>query len=103
MAIPRPTTNSSVDKDETKRYVFVLLKNFTLLSFSSALESLRIANRMAGRDIYSWRIIGEGGQVAYCSAGTGFQLNGDLDDVARNDVVRYAVASMSKTLQQSGC
>jgi len=48
---------------------------------------LRIANRMAGRDIYSWRIIGEGGQVAYCSAGTGFQLNGDLDDVARNDVV----------------
>ena len=87
MAIPRPTTNSSVDKDETKRYVFVLLKNFTLLSFSSALESLRIANRMAGRDIYSWRIIGEGGQVAYCSAGTGFQLNGDLDDVARNDVV----------------
>mgnify|MGYP001589996982 FL=1 len=87
MAIPRPTTNSSVDKDETKRYVFVLLKNFTLLSFSSALESLRIANRMAGRDNYSWRIIGEGGQVAYCSAGTGFQLNGDLDDVARNDVV----------------
>ena len=87
MAIPRPTTNSSVDKDETKRYVFVLLKNFTLLSFSSALESLRIANRMAGRDIYSWRIIGEGGQVAYCSAGTAFQLNGDLDDVARNDVV----------------
>jgi len=87
MAIPRPTTNSSVDKDETKRYVFVLLKNFTLLSFSSALESLRIANRMAGRDIYSWRIIGEGGQVAYCSAGTGFQLNGDLDEVARNDVV----------------
>jgi len=87
MAIPRPTTNSSVDKDETKRYVFVLLENFTLLSFSSALESLRIANRMAGRDIYSWRIIGEGGQVAYCSAGTGFQLNGDLDDVARNDVV----------------
>ena len=87
MAIPRPTTNSSVDKDETKRYVFVLLKNFTLLSFSSALESLRIANRMAGRDIYSWRIIGEGGQVAYCSAGTGIQLNGDLDDVARNDVV----------------
>ncbi|MEL6464570.1 MAG: GlxA family transcriptional regulator [Pseudomonadota bacterium] len=70
-----------------KRYVFVLLDNFTLLCFSSALESLRIANRMAGRELYVWKIIGEGGDIAYCSAGTGFKLDGDLDELTRDDVV----------------
>ena len=33
---------------KTRRFVFVLLDNFTLLSFASALECLRIANRMMG-------------------------------------------------------
>ncbi|MEL6620218.1 MAG: GlxA family transcriptional regulator [Pseudomonadota bacterium] len=72
---------------QPKRFVFVLLDNFTLLCFSAALESLRIANRMAGQDLYSWRIVGEGGDVAHCSAGTGFKLDGDLDELTRDDVV----------------
>ncbi|MDZ7710535.1 MAG: hypothetical protein U5K36_11090 [Roseovarius sp.] len=33
-----------------RRFVFVLLDRFTLLSFASAVECLRIANRMAGRE-----------------------------------------------------
>ncbi|WP_299596175.1 GlxA family transcriptional regulator [uncultured Tateyamaria sp.] len=70
-----------------KRFVFVLLDNFTLLCFSAALESLRIANRMAGRELYRWRIVGEGGDVAHCSAGPAFQLDGDLDELTRDDVV----------------
>ncbi|MGR3570786.1 GlxA family transcriptional regulator [Brevirhabdus sp.] len=70
-----------------KRFVFVLLPNFTLLSFSCALEPLRIANRMAGGQLYSWTLIGEGGDVVQCSAGTEFRLNGDLEDVGRDDMV----------------
>ena len=35
--------------DRPRRFVFALLNNFTMLSFASAVESLRIANRMAGR------------------------------------------------------
>lgn len=78
--------------DETKplkprRFVFVLLDNFTMLSFASALESLRIANRMAGRDLYSWRLIGEGGKTMTCSSGTSFQLDGDLEELNRDDTV----------------
>ncbi len=87
MSTTRHATQTRPAADPPKRFVFVLLNNFTLLCFSAALESLRIANRMAGKDIYSWRIIGEGGDVAYCSAGTGFKLDGDLDEVARDDTV----------------
>lgn len=65
----------------------MLLPNFTLLSFSCALEPLRIANRMAGEQLYSWTLIGEGGDAVQCSAGTEFKLNGDLEDVGRDDMV----------------
>ncbi len=72
---------------ETKprRFVFVLLDNFTMLSFASALESLRIANRMADRELYAWRLVGEGGDAVTCSAGTVFKLDGDLDELSRDD------------------
>lgn len=70
-----------------KRFVFVLLDNFTLLSFAAAVESLRIANRMAHATLYEWHIIGEGGDMIRCSAGSEFKLDGDLDDVQRDDIV----------------
>ncbi len=70
-----------------RRFVFVLLDQFTLLCFSCAVESLRIANRMSGKTLYDWRIVGEGGDTAYCSAGTGFRLDSDLDEVGRDDTI----------------
>ncbi len=70
-----------------RRFVFVLLDQFTLLCFSCAVESLRIANRMSGKTLYDWRIVGEGGDTAYCSAGTGLRLDSDLDEVGRDDTI----------------
>ncbi len=70
-----------------KRYVFVLLENFTMLCFASAVEALRIANRMSGQRLYTWSLAGEGGEVAYCSAGVGFKLDMDLEELSRDDVV----------------
>ena len=71
----------------TRRFVFVLLNDFTLLSFASALECLRLANRMSGLDLYQWRLVGEGGETVSCSAGTAFHLDGDLDELHRDDTV----------------
>ncbi|WP_039019692.1 GlxA family transcriptional regulator [Halocynthiibacter namhaensis] len=68
-----------------RRFVFVLLENFSLLSFSSAVESLRIANRMSNNTLYEWILIGEGGETVSCSAGAQFNLDGDLDEMLRDD------------------
>ncbi|MCA0873392.1 GlxA family transcriptional regulator [Seohaeicola saemankumensis] len=78
-----------VDSDDKRprRFVFVLLDNFTMLCFSAALESLRIANRMADRTLYSWRLVGEGGDIVHCSAGTGFKVDGDLEELSRDDTI----------------
>jgi len=75
------------DQAKPVRFVFVLLENFTMLSFASAVDSLRIANRMAGRDLYAWRVIGEGGDLVRCSAGSAFKLDGDLDDLSWADKI----------------
>ncbi|MAQ82473.1 MAG: AraC family transcriptional regulator [Maritimibacter sp.] len=70
-----------------RRFVFVLLDNFTMLCFSCAVESLRIANLMAGRTLYEWKIIGEGGDFAKSSSGAQFKLDSDLDELLRDDTI----------------
>jgi transcriptional regulator GlxA family with amidase domain len=75
------------DAVKPKNYVFVLLDNFTLLSFASALESLRIANRMGNRTLYTWQILSEDGEPVKCSAGTMFAVDGGLGELVRDDTI----------------
>ena len=70
-----------------RRFVFVLMDNFTLLSFSSALDALRIANRMSGKTLYEWTFIGENEGVVSCSAGTQFKLDNSLIELHRDDTI----------------
>ena len=74
-------------KGKPRRFVFVLMRDFTMLCFASAIESLRIANRTAGKQLYSWMIIGEGGEQATCSNGCIFKLDGDLIELERDDTI----------------
>ncbi|SPH21415.1 HTH-type transcriptional regulator CdhR [Ascidiaceihabitans donghaensis] len=87
MSNPRRPIRDAAGGTGTRRFVFVLMENFSLLCFATAIESLRIANRMAGREIYVWRLIGEGGDVVSCSAGTAFKLDADLEDMTRDDSI----------------
>src|SRR5690606_31468852 len=63
-----------------RRFVFLLLDRFTMLAFASAIEPLRIANRVAGRTVYTWALAGENGQNAVCSNGTSFHLDMGLEE-----------------------
>lgn len=73
--------------ENSRRFVFVLLDNFTLLCFAAAVESLRIANRMADETLYDWVLAGEGGTSVSCSAGATFNVDMDLEELRRDDVV----------------
>ena len=77
----------SATAPRARRFVFVLLDNFTMLCFACAVESLRIANRMAGRTVYSWSVAGEGGTTVSCSNGTEFKVNMDLVELSRDDTL----------------
>ena len=70
-----------------RRFIFVLLENFSMLSFAGAIEPLRIANRMLGREAYRWLLAGEGGTTTLCSNGVAFGLDMGLSDLERDDIV----------------
>jgi transcriptional regulator GlxA family with amidase domain len=70
-----------------RRFVFVLLESFTMLCFSAAVESLRIANRMSGRELYSWTLMSETGEPVICSGDIEYRVNSELIEVLRDDTV----------------
>jgi transcriptional regulator GlxA family with amidase domain len=68
-------------------FVFLLLENFTLIAFAGAIEPLRLANRMAERRLYDWRVVtGDAGPVT-ASNGVVLQADGGLDDLPREATI----------------
>ena len=43
-----------------KRVGFLLMDQFTLISLSSAIDPLRVANLLSDTALYSWHLIGSG-------------------------------------------
>ncbi len=82
-----PLRDKPREAGSTQRFYFVLLDQFTMLSFACAIEGLRIANRMSGQALYEWRLVGETGSGVRCSAGALFPLDGTLGEVRRNDTI----------------
>lgn len=67
------------DEKPTK-VTFLLIEAFSMLSVASALEPLRQANRLLGRDAYSWKLISHDGQPLPASNGMTVAAQGSLVD-----------------------
>ena len=87
MATPPRKATQTTQVEGPRRFVFLLLDRFTMLSFASAIEPLRIANRVVGQPVYSWALAGEGGGQATCSNGASFRLDMGLDETDRDDTL----------------
>jgi transcriptional regulator GlxA family with amidase domain len=81
----KQTYSTTPDAGAPRRFVFVLLDNFTLLSFAAAVDCLRIANLMAGRELYTWVLAGDGGDTVVSAGGVSFNLDMDLEELRRDD------------------
>ena len=79
---------SSVDTTTpTRNFVFLLLDQFSLIAFTTAIEPLRLANRYHGKQYYSWTLLNETGDTAISSSGIGVKTDGTMRDLNRNDVI----------------
>lgn len=83
-AEPIPVQTSG---DKPRRFVFVLLNEFTLYPFAGATECLRVANRMAGKRLYSWAATSETGEAVKSSSGVEFPIDISFDDVTKDDTI----------------
>lgn len=67
---------------------FLLLENFTFISLASAIEPLRMANQLSGKELYRWMILGKGTQSVRASAGLQITPDADMEDApALNTVI----------------
>ncbi|MGF1476042.1 MAG: GlxA family transcriptional regulator [Geminicoccaceae bacterium] len=66
----------------TQDVAFLLVPNFSMLAFTTALEPLRIANRVSESPLYRWRILSPHGEPATASNGVTLQA-----DMAMTDLV----------------
>lgn len=63
--------------------VFFLVPDFTMVAFATALEPLRIANRMLGYEAYRWRLASADGKPVPASSGVLCAVNTSLDEERR--------------------
>ncbi|UWQ20596.1 GlxA family transcriptional regulator [Jannaschia sp. W003] len=73
--------------EPSRHFTFALMRDFTLVSFACAVDTLRLANHMAEAAPYSWDVVGEGGGAARSSSGVEVALDGPLGELRRDAVL----------------
>src|ERR1041385_8285376 len=73
------TMFGATSSERPQRIAFILVPNFSMIAFTSAVEPLRLANRTAGKDLYSWRIFSSEGKPIAASNGIVLHPSGDID------------------------
>ena len=79
--------------DRPMRFGFLLLPNYSLIAFSSAIESLQMANWVSGDKLYDCTLISRDGEPVTSSSGIKTQVDSRLDGVKDLDVIFVCGAS----------
>lgn len=69
---------------QAQKFVFFLTDEFSHLAFSCAVEPLRIANLISGKDLYEWSLHSENGEFATSSNGTKTIVDGDFNSAQKS-------------------
>ena len=65
---------------EQETYSFYLVPGFSAMGFVAAMEPLRVANRLAQRPVFAWRLFSADGQPVEASCGLKVAVDGPLDE-----------------------
>ncbi len=71
---------------EFNRYGFLLMPEYSMMAFTAAIDQMRMANRLSGKQLYEWVILSETDKPVYAStemsvATTEMRSSGKLDAV----------------------
>ncbi len=69
------------------KYAFLTLPNYSLIAVANALEPLRMANRLVGKEVYQWSLVSMDGQASDASSGLTLAPTGALDKLGAVDIV----------------
>lgn len=66
------------DGPASETLLFLLVPDFSMIAFTSAVEPLRLANRHAGRRLYAWRLLSKDGGPVTASNGIAVNVDGGI-------------------------
>jgi transcriptional regulator GlxA family with amidase domain len=69
------------------KYAFLTLANYSLIAVANALEPLRMANRLVGKEVYEWSVVSFDGQASESSSGLKLSPAGTLDKLGPVDIL----------------
>lgn len=79
--------SSGAVQDRTRNIGFLLLNNFTMIALASAVEPLRMANQLSGRQLYDWCTITEDGSAVSASDGIRITPDVSIEDAPELDTL----------------
>ena len=77
MSTPLATT-------DTASIGFLLVPNFSMMAFATAVEPIRLANRMSGQPLYSWTVVSKDGWPVRASNGISVNVDRSMEDLKRD-------------------
>jgi transcriptional regulator GlxA family with amidase domain len=86
----RPTPQANPEPGPSLRrcrYAFLTLPNYSLIAVANALEPLRMANRLVGKDVYEWSVVSLEGRPIEASSGLTLAPSLALDKVGAVDIL----------------
>jgi transcriptional regulator GlxA family with amidase domain len=88
-AVSSQVSKSTLQKSQIakKRFVFWTLPNYSLIALSSAVEALRMANRVANENIYEWVLASTKGESVAASNGLAMAPTVPVADIGSANIV----------------
>jgi transcriptional regulator GlxA family with amidase domain len=78
---------------------FLLVENFSMISFAAAIEPLRIANKLLGKRQFNYRCVSVDGKPVFASNGLPMQTGIRIEDTERPDQIVVCASDNVETLQ----
>jgi transcriptional regulator GlxA family with amidase domain len=85
-----------MQRNDTMTLGFLLFPGFPMACLTSAIEPLRAANEIAGKDTFRWKLISEDGSGVNASANVVFQPDCALEDAGDLDVMFLMASPQGK-------
>ena len=82
MELTVAASNKPEPAAEAEVLAFLLVPEFSMMSFASAVEPLRIANRLSGRSLYRWLVVSKDGEPVSSSNTVTVHVDMGIDQLA---------------------
>ncbi|MEZ5782623.1 MAG: GlxA family transcriptional regulator [Rhizobiaceae bacterium] len=88
---PTETKSISEPQQAGRQFAFLLVDKFSMFSLAAAIDTVRSANRLLGRDFYSWTTISPDGDAAVASNGLPLKVDRSIADLPTADILFVCV------------